>query len=277
MELVSQNKCFNGTVKFYKHSSSTVKTDMTFSIFLPPKAETEKVPLIYWLSGLTCTAENFMFKAGAQRNAAELGIAIVCPDTSPRGAQIDGDKERYDLGEGAGFYINATTDKWSDYYNMYSYVTEELPSLINQNFNVDAQRKSIFGHSMGGHGALICAFKNPQEYKSVSAFSPICAPSECQWGQLAFGEFLGEDKNAWAQYDANLLAASTEWNKPVLLEQGSDDQFMEQLNPQLFAKSCADNNIPVTLNMRPGYDHSYYFIASFVDAHLEYHAKALKA
>ena len=277
MEQVSQNKCFDGSVQFLKHASKTVKTDMTFSIFLPPQAETEKVPVVYWLSGLTCTAENFTFKAGAQRKAAELGIAIVCPDTSPRGANIEGEDERYDLGSGAGFYVDATQEKWAEYYNMYSYVTEELPALINENFNVDPERKSVFGHSMGGHGALICAFKNPDAYKSVSAFSPICAPSECPWGQLAFGEFLGDDKNDWAQYDANLLTATTKWNKPVLVEQGSDDQFMDQLNPQLFSKSCAKNDIELTLNMRAGYDHSYYFIASFIDSHLEYHSRALKA
>lgn len=276
MEQVSSNKCFDGYVKFFKHQSSSVKTEMTFSVFIPPQAEKGPVPVLYYLSGLTCTAENFTFKAGAFKKASELGIMIVCPDTSPRGAGVEGEDERYDLGSGAGFYVNATNGKWAEHYQMYSYVTDELPGIINKEFSTNG-KASVFGHSMGGHGALICAFKNPQMYESVSAFAPICAPSQCPWGELALGEYLGDDKSAWAEYDANLLAASTSWNKEVLIDQGKDDQFLDQLNPELFKSSCDAAGIPVQLNMREGYDHSYYFISTFVEDHLEFHAKALNA
>ena len=201
---------------------------------------------------------------------------IVCPDTSPRGAGVEGEDERYDLGSGAGFYVNATNGKWSEHYHMYDYVTQELPGLIEKEFNTTG-KASVFGHSMGGHGALICAFKNPDKYESVSAFAPICAPSQCPWGELALGEYLGDDKSAWAEYDANLLAASTAWKKEVLIDQGKDDQFFDQLNPELFKESCDKAGIPVSLNMREGYDHSYYFISTFVDDHLDFHAQALNA
>lgn len=276
MEQVSSNKSFDGLVKFFKHQSSAVKTEMTFSVFIPPQAESKPVPVLYYLSGLTCTADNFTFKAGAFKKAAELGIMIICPDTSPRGAEVEGEDERYDLGSGAGFYVNATNGKWSENYQMYSYITEELPSLINKKFNTNG-KASVFGHSMGGHGALICAFKNPDAYQSVSAFAPICAPSQCPWGELALGEYLGSEKNSWAEYDATLLAEQTKWNKEILIDQGLDDQFFDQLNPELFKTSCDKAGIPVKLNMRAGYDHSYYFISSFVDDHLEFHAKALNA
>ena len=276
MEQLSSNKCFDGFVKFFKHQSSSVKTEMTFSVFIPPQAEQGPVPVLYYLSGLTCTAENFTFKAGAFRKAAELGLMIVCPDTSPRGAGVEGEDERYDLGAGAGFYVNATNGKWAANYQMYSYVTEELPALVEKEFPTNG-KSSVFGHSMGGHGALICAFKNPDKYQSVSAFAPICAPSQCPWGELALGEYLGEDKSSWAQYDANLLAVETSWKKEVLIDQGKDDQFFDQLNPELFKSSCDAAGIPVTLNMREGYDHSYYFISTFVDDHLDFHAKSLNA
>jgi len=275
MTILSENKCFGGSVKFIKHQSTSVNTEMTFSVFVPPQAQDTTVPVLYWLSGLTCTADNFTFKAGAFRKAAELGIMIVCPDTSPRGAGIEGEDERYDLGSGAGFYVDATSEKWSANYQMYSYVTDELPGIVAKEFNVTQDKKSIFGHSMGGHGALVCAFRNPQEYVSVSAFAPICAPSECPWGQLALTEYLGEDKNNWVEYDANLLAAKTTWRGEVLIEQGTEDQFFDQLNPALFEESCLAAGIPLRVNMREGYDHSYYFISSFVDSHLEFHAKAL--
>lgn len=274
MEQVSANKCFDGYVKFFKHSSSSVKTEMTFSVFVPPQAESKPVPVLYYLSGLTCTAENFTFKAGAFRKAAELGIMIVCPDTSPRGAGVEGEDERYDLGSGAGFYVNSTNGKWSEHYQMYTYVTEELPALIDKEFNTNG-KTSVFGHSMGGHGALICAFKNPQKYHSVSAFAPICAPSQCPWGELALGEYLGSDRDAWTEYDANLLASKTTWNKEILIDQGKEDQFFDQLNPELFKESCEKAGIPLKLNMREGYDHSYYFISTFVDDHLQFHADAL--
>lgn len=276
MEQVSSNKCFDGFVKFFKHQSSSVKTDMTFSVFIPPQAETKPVPVLYYLSGLTCTAENFTFKAGAFKRAAELGIMVVCPDTSPRGAGVEGEDERYDLGSGAGFYVNATEGKWAENYQMYSYVTEELPSLVNSEFNTNG-KASVFGHSMGGHGALICAFKKPDTYESVSALAPICAPSQCPWGELALGEYLGIDQTSWAEYDANLLSAVTTWDKEILIDQGQDDQFFDQLNPELFKASCEKAGISVKLNMRQGYDHSYYFISTYVNDHLEFHAKALNA
>ena len=274
MEQVSENKCFGGFVRFFKHQSSSVKTEMTFSVFIPPQAAEKPVPVLYYLSGLTCTAENFTFKAGAFRKAAELGLMIVCPDTSPRGAGVEGEDERYDLGSGAGFYVNATNGKWSEHYHMYDYVTEELPAIIEKEFNTNG-KSSVFGHSMGGHGALICAFKKPDKYESVSAFAPICAPSDCPWGELALSEYLGDDRQAWAAYDANKLTASTSWRKNILIDQGDKDQFFDQLQPEKFQKSCESQNIPVIVNMREGYDHSYYFISSFVDDHLEFHAGAL--
>ena len=274
MEQVSANKCFEGWVKFYKHQSPSTKTEMTFSVFIPPQAEEAPVPVLYYLSGLTCTAENFTFKAGAFRKAAALGIMIVCPDTSPRGAGVEGEDERYDLGTGAGFYVDATNGKWAENYQMYSYVTEELPGLIASEFPVNG-KSSVFGHSMGGHGALICAFKNPKQYESVSAFAPICAPSDCPWGELALSEYLGDDRSVWAEYDANKLAAETAWQKEILIDQGKDDQFFDQLNPELFQKTCREAGIPLKLNMREGYDHSYYFISTFVDSHLDFHAEAL--
>lgn len=274
MEIISENKCFAGSVRFIKHQSSSVKTPMTFSIFIPAEAAHRPVPVLYYLSGLTCSAENFTHKAAAYKKAAELGIMIVCPDTSPRGANVDGEDERYDLGSGAGFYVNATNGKWQQNYQMYSYVTEELPALIDAEFNTNG-RKSISGHSMGGHGALIIALKNPLQYQSVSAFAPICAPSNSPWGELAFSEYLGDDKESWAEYDANQLASKTSWNKEILIDQGDNDQFFDQLQPEKFKETCSQYNIPVTLNLRAGYDHSYYFISSFVDNHLEFHAKEL--
>lgn len=272
MEVLSENKCFGGVVKFIKHESTAVKTPMTFSIFLPEVSEKQKLPALYYLSGLTCTAENFTFKAGAFKKAAELGMIIICPDTSPRGANIEGEDERYDLGSGAGFYVNSVTEKWQSHYQMYEYVTKELPELINREFNVNPDQVGITGHSMGGHGALICALKNPGQYKSVSAFAPICAPSKCPWGELAFSEYLGPDKELWKSYDATELISQAEWNKPILIDQGSSDQFLkDQLKPELFASKCQENGVDLILNYRDGYDHSYYFISSFVDEHLIFH------
>ncbi|MCM8537504.1 MAG: S-formylglutathione hydrolase [Lentisphaeraceae bacterium] len=277
MEIVSENKCFGGTVKFIKHSSSTVKTDMTFSVFEPKEASQKKLPVLYYLSGLTCTAENFTFKAGAFKKAAELGMIIVCPDTSPRGAGVDGEDERYDLGAGAGFYIDSTTAKWSENYQMYSYVTKELPQLIEDSFNIDSSKVSITGHSMGGHGALICALKNPSLYKSVSAFSPIVNPVDCPWGQLAFSEYLGEDQESWKAYDACELVRAHGWQGEILIEQGKADQFLEeQLKPQNFVSACEASGVKLSLNMREGYDHSYYFISTFIDDHLDFHFKELE-
>lgn len=276
-ELLSSQKSFGGWLKRYQHRSSSTDTDMIFAIYLPPKAEREAVPVLYWLSGLTCNDENFMQKAGAQRMAAELGLAIVCPDTSPRGTDLPQEHDSYDFGSGAGFYVNATQTPWAQHYRMYDYVVEELPALIEAHFPVTEQR-SISGHSMGGHGALICALKNPGRYQSVSAFAPITHPTECPWGQKAFTGYLGEDRESWKQWDACELISQTQEQLPLLVDQGDADQFLEagQLKPDALQKACDDANHPIVLRLQPGYDHSYFFIASFIDDHLSHHAKALK-
>lgn len=276
-ELLSSQKSFGGWLKRYQHRSSSTDTDMIFAIYLPPKAEREAVPVLYWLSGLTCNDENFMQKAGAQRMAAELGLAIVCPDTSPRGTDLPQEHDSYDFGSGAGFYVNATQTPWAQHYRMYDYVVEELPALIEAHFPVTEQR-SISGHSMGGHGALICALKNPGRYQSVSAFAPITHPTECPWGQKAFTGYLGEDRESWKQWDACKLISQTQEQLPLLVDQGDADQFLEagQLKPDALQKACDDAHHPIVLRLQPGYDHSYFFIASFIDDHLSHHAKALK-
>ena len=275
MEVISQNKSFGGWLKRCQHRSDTLGCDMVFAVYLPPQAEQTSVPVLYWLSGLTCTDENFMQKAGAHRLAAELGIAIVCPDTSPRGTDLPGEHDSYDFGSGAGFYLNATQPPWSAHYRMYDYVTDELPALIRQKLPV-TDRCGVSGHSMGGHGALVCALKNPGKYASVSAFAPICHPMDCPWGQKAFRHYLGDDRQAWAQYDASVLIADAEERLPLLVDQGTDDQFLaEQLNPEALRQACDKAGHPLHLHMRQGYDHSYFFIASFIDDHLRHHAKAL--
>ncbi|MGH1487094.1 MAG: S-formylglutathione hydrolase [Cellvibrionaceae bacterium] len=276
MQLISQTKSFGGDLKRCQHRSSSLNCDMIFSIFLPPQAEKDPVPLLYWLSGLTCTDENFMQKAGAQRVAAELGIAIVCPDTSPRGADLPGEHDDYDFGSGAGFYLNATQEPWSQHYRMYDYIVDELPALLQENFPV-SDKSSISGHSMGGHGALTLALKNPGKYCSVSAFSPICNPVSANWGDKVFSRYLGDDKKAWEQYDASLLVAQTSDKLPIFVDQGDKDEFMsEQLKPETLQAACEANNYPLTLRMQFGYDHSYYFVASFIEDHLRYHDKALR-
>jgi len=275
LELVSATKCFDGQLQTYTHYSESCNCNMQFSIYLPPQAEKTKVPVLYWLSGLTCTDENFMQKAGAQQYAAKHGIAIVCPDTSPRGDDVPDEKEAWDFGKGAGFYVNATAQPWSKHYHMYDYVTKELPQIVEANFSV-SDKKSIFGHSMGGHGALIAVLKNPNVYKSVSAFAPICAPSQCPWGEKALGNYLGQDKAKWAEYDTNELVKSAEEKLPILIDQGDKDQFLnEQLKPEILEKTCKELGYPLTINMRKGYDHSYFFISSFVEGHLAHHAKYL--
>lgn len=282
MELVSQTKSFGGWLKRYTHMSDTVKGSMTFAIYLPPQAEHTKVPVLYWLSGLTCTDENFMQKAGAQSVASELGIAIVCPDTSPRGTHYPGEHDSYDFGSGAGFYINATIEPYAKTYRMYDYVVKELPNIIECNFSV-SDRKSISGHSMGGHGALICALKNPSMYFSVSAFAPISHPTICSWGEKAFSGYLGDDKKTWEAWDACLLIAKVKTTQavtkklPLLIDQGDGDDFIdEQLKPNELISACKVHDYPLTLRRHSGYDHSYFFIASFIAEHLRYHAKALK-
>ncbi|BCE03245.1 S-formylglutathione hydrolase [Marinicellulosiphila megalodicopiae] len=276
MELLSSTKTFGGWLKRYRHASTSVKGDMVFSIFLPPQAETKKVPVLYWLSGLTCTDENFTQKAGAFKKAAQLGLAIVCPDTSPRGTDYPNEHDSYDFGSGAGFYINATVEPYAQSYNMYDYVVDELPALISEHFRVN-DKKSISGHSMGGHGALICALKNPNTYQSVSAFAPITNPTNCAWGKKVFTGYLGEDESSWQQWDATCLIQHATQRLELFVDQGDADDFLsKQLKPESLVKACFKNDHPINLRMQSGYDHSYYFIASFIDEHLDYHFDALK-
>ena len=277
LEQTGENRCFGGRQLRYRHTAESLHCDMHFSIFLPPQAENRSVPVIYWLSGLTCTDENFVQKAGAQQAAAEFGVAIVAPDTSPRGDDVPDDPEgAYDFGLGAGFYVNATQAPWATHYNMYDYITAELPVVVAANFPVEAERSSIMGHSMGGHGALTIALKNPGRYQSVSAFAPICSPLNCPWGEKALRNYIGEDRNAWRQYDTCELVHDATQRLPLLVDQGTADDFLEeQLKPELLQRACEQAGHPLSLNMREGYDHSYFFIASFIAQHIEYHASAL--
>ena len=278
LELVSANKSFGGWLKRYKHQSKVLGCEMVFAIFLPPAAEEHDVPLLWWLSGLTCTDENFTQKAGAQRVAAELGLAFVCPDTSPRGSDLPGEHDSYDFGSGAGFYLNAEQAPWNKHYRMYDYVTEELPALVHEHFPLNG-REAISGHSMGGHGALICALKNPDRYTSVSAFAPIANPTQCPWGEKAFGGYLGDDRESWKQWDACELIAAGARVGEIKVDQGDADNFYQdgQLRPQALEAACQEAGIALTLELRPGYDHSYFFIASFIDDHLRYHAHHLRS
>ncbi|MCJ8298217.1 MAG: S-formylglutathione hydrolase [Pseudomonadales bacterium] len=276
MKQIDSIKEFGGWLQRYQHPSTSCNCEMTFSIYLPPLAATQSVPVVYWLSGLTCTDDNVRSKAGAQRYAAELGIALVMPDTSPRGDDVADVADRYDLGKGAGFYVNATEQPWAKHYQMYDYVSRELPALIEANFPVIAGLKSISGHSMGGHGALICALKNPGEYQSVSAFSPICHPVACPWGEGCLSTYLGEDRESWKQWDATELIKNGASKIALLIDQGTADQFLEgQLNPQDLQRACDQHGFSLQLRMQPDYDHSYHFIGSFIGEHLAYHAKAL--
>lgn len=277
MEILEDIRCFDGRQLRIKHRSQACDCDMIFSLFLPPHAQTKTVPVLWWLSGLTCTDQNFVTKAGAQRVAAELGLAIVAPDTSPRGEGVPGDPAgRWDFGLGAGFYVNATQAPFNRHYRMLDYVQQELPALLGAAFPLDLQRQGIFGHSMGGHGALTLALNFPQQYRSVSAFSPICAPSQCAWGEKALTGYLGSERAAWRAHDAVALIADRGFDKPILVEQGLADKFLhEQLKPELLLAACADAGVDLTLNYRAGYDHSYYFIASFIEDHLRYHHQQL--
>lgn len=280
-ERISRHGAFGGTVEFCRHAAVETGCDMRFAVFLPPQAERRQVPLLWYLAGLTCTEETFMIKAGAQRIAAELGLALAAPDTSPRNVPLPGDSENWDFGVGAGFYVDATREPWSRHYRMYSYVTRELPAVIEANFPVDARRQGIFGHSMGGHGALTIALKNPGRYRSVSAFAPIAAPMQCPWGQKAFAGYLGEDREAWRAHDASELIRSLPSvdGRPLLLvDQGLADPFLEQqLLPDRLEQACAEKGYPLTLRRHPGYDHGYYFISTFIEDHLRHHARALLA
>jgi len=276
LETVSENSCFDGIQGVYSHQSSETGTTMRFAAFTPAAANDGPVPVLWYLSGLTCTEENFTVKAGAQRLAAELGVMVIAPDTSPRGANIDGEDESYDFGSGAGFYVDALVKPWSDHYRMYSYITEELPSIIFSEFNADEFAQSIFGHSMGGHGALTIALKNPDRFKSVSAFSPIVAPTQCPWGHKALGGYLGEDKSEWVKYDATELVTAGHRCGPILIDQGTADEFMEgQLKPELFLHACDKAGQALELRYQEGYDHSYYFISTFMEDHMRFHAEHL--
>ncbi|WP_448547849.1 S-formylglutathione hydrolase [Thalassotalea fusca] len=275
IEIISQNKSFGGWHKRYRHQSATVNCDMTFAVYLPPQVEDgKKLPVLYWLSGLTCTDENFMQKSGVQRIAAELGIVVVAPDTSPRGEHVAND-EGYDLGQGAGFYVNATQAPWQPHYQMYDYIVKELPDIIEANFSV-SDKRAISGHSMGGHGALTIALRNPERFTSVSAFSPICAPTQCPWGKKAFSAYFGNNEETWRQYDAVELIKQSQTQLPMLIEQGGNDEFLQQqLKPELLLAAAESVGYPITYNQHDGYDHSYYFIGSFIDAHCRFHAKYL--
>ena len=274
--LNSEYKCFDGKLGFYQHSSSTCNGEMRFAVYQPPQATQEPVPILYFLSGLACTEENFMVKAGALQYAAKYGLMLVTPDTSPRNTGIPTEDDDWDFGTGAGFYVDATEEPWASHYRMYSYVVHELPALIAKHFSVQPDKQSIFGHSMGGHGALICALRNPQQYKSVSAFAPIAAPMHCPWGQKAFSRYLGDDKDCWRAYDASELVTQVGYHSPILIDQGTADQFLkEQLLPEVFKQACAAVNQPLSLRYQEGYDHSYYFIATFIEDHIRHHAIAL--
>jgi len=273
----AEQKCFGGVQGFYTHRSQACACDMSFAVYRPPQAlDGTPCPVVTYLAGLTCTPETFTIKAGAQRVAAELGLILVMPDTSPRGAGLDGEDESYDFGTGAGFYLDATQEPWSRHYRMASYLTDELPQAIAANFPADMQRHGIFGHSMGGHGALTLHLKHPDTYRTVSAFAPVSAPMQVPWGEKAFGRYLGDDRDAWAAYDASALVQRQPSRATILIDQGDADQFLsEQLRPEIFRDACAAAGQSAELRMQPGYDHSYYFIQTFVEDHLRHHAAGL--
>lgn len=274
--LRQEHFCFGGQVGFYRHVSQVCNCEMNFSVFVPPQAQAKPVPILYYLSGLTCTEENFMTKAGAQRLAARQGIMLVAPDTSPRGLAIP-DVDDWDLGTGAGFYVDATESPWNINYRMYSYVVQELPALINANFNVQSDRQGIFGHSMGGHGAIVCGLRHPELFKSISAFAPIVAPSQCPWGQKAFSNYLGADQETWKAYSATeLVKTYADSSRPILIDQGTKDNFLaNQLMPDKFVDACKAVGQPVSFRLQEGYDHSYFFISSFMEDHILHHASIL--
>lgn len=277
MQELSSNVMFGGLHKRISHESQSCGSTMTFAIFLPKESQEKLLPVLYWLSGLTCNDENFSTKAGAQQYAAEHQIILVIPDTSPRGLSLPGEDDNYDFGSGAGFYLNATQPPWDKNYQMYDYIVKELPSFIEDNFPADKQRRSISGHSMGGHGALTIALKNPDRYKSVSAFAPIVAPSQVPWGQKALRGYLGDDLEAWEEYDSVALVNAGKKMPDILVSQGGADDFLqEHLKPDLLEAVCKEKNIPMRLNIEEGYDHSYFFIATFIEEHIRYHAGYLK-
>lgn len=280
IDQISANKLFGGNQLRFKHQSEVLSCEMNFSVYLPPQVlsdDTLQAPVLYWLSGLTCTDENFVTKAGAQQYAAQSGMMIVAPDTSPRGEGVPDDPEQaYDFGLGAGFYVDAIQQPWSENYQMYSYITEELYGIVNDNFSTDIAKVGISGHSMGGHGALTIALKNPQKYSSVSAFSPIVSPLNCPWGEKALSNYLGNDKEDWAQYDTCSLIRAAQQQLPILVDQGTADNFLtEQLKTQLLLETCKEVNYPIDIRMQEGYDHSYFFIATFIEEHIQFHSRML--
>ena len=275
MQRIERHACFGGSQEVWSHASTTLDCDMRFGVYLPPQARHAACPVLYWLSGLTCNEQNFITKAGAQRYAAQHGLILVAPDSSPRGAGV-ADADRYDLGQGAGFYLDATQAPWAAHYRMHDYVVAELPALVETQFNASDAR-AISGHSMGGHGALVAALRNPGRYRSVSAFAPIVAPSRVPWGEQAFAAYLGPDRDAWKQWDASELVAGARERLPLLVDQGDADEFLAvQLQPERLHAACAAAGHPLQLRMQPGYDHSYYFIASFIGEHIAWHAAALQ-
>ena len=276
METVSENACFGGVQGVYKHASAACNCDMTFGLFLPEEAQDGPVPVLWYLSGLTCTHENAMTKAGAQGWAAEQGIALVFPDTSPRGEGV-ADEDSFDMGQGAGFYVNATQDPWAKHFRMWDYVGEELPELVAKEFAIDASRQGISGHSMGGHGALTLAMGLKGRYRSVSAFAPICHPTASDWGRKQLGGYLGEDEGKWAAHDATLLMRENGFDGPILTDTGTQDQFLKLLNTHDFAHAVAERGQQASLRLQPGYDHSYFFVSTFMEDHVSFHAEALYA
>lgn len=277
MQIISEQYCFGGTQGVYQHDSASNQSPMRFSVFTPSHAKQGKVPVLFFLAGLTCNEETFMIKAGAQRVAAELGIMLVSPDTSPRNTGIEDATGDWEFGEGAGFYLNATHEKYRHYFNMHDYVADELPELVAKNFSADVSRMGISGHSMGGHGALTLALRYTDKYRSVSAFAPIVAPSQVPWGQKAFSKYLNSETE-WSQYDACELVKQKQFNGIILIDQGLDDKFLaDQLKPELFAAACEQNGQSISLRQHAGYDHSYWFIQSFIEDHLRHHAKLLSA
>ncbi len=277
LELLRRHRCFGGTQSVYRHDSRATGTQMEFAIFLPfGEHDDRRRPVLFWLSGLTCTWANFTEKAGAQCHAAAHGVILVAPDTSPRGTELAGEHDAYDFGSGAGFYLDATVEPWSRHYRMASYVNDELPGLVAANFNADMDRLGLLGHSMGGHGALTLAFRNPGRYRSLSALAPIVAPSRVPWGEKAFQGYLGDDRTAWRAHDACELVGSAGWTGPILIDQGTADEFLEtQLRPELFEEACRAAGVPLILRWQEGYDHSYYFIATFICEHIAHHARLL--
>jgi S-formylglutathione hydrolase len=274
MKTISENRCFGGTQGVYSHASTACACDMTFAVFMPEEAQHGPVPVLWFLSGLTCTHENAMVKAGAQAWAAEQGIALVFPDTSPRGDDVPND-DAFDLGQGAGFYVDATQAPWDKHFKMWTYVTDELPTLLAKNFAIDMDRQSITGHSMGGHGALTMAMALPDRFRSVSAFAPICNPTESDWGRKQFNAYLGDDESKWSAHDATAQMADGGFDGPILIDTGTDDQFGELLGTEEFASAFVGCRQEGQIRMQKGYDHSYFFIATFIEDHIAFHAEAL--